>query len=472
MYFLLNLKRKRRDSEMERIGKKNQIDMLNGPLLSKILIFALPLAASSILQQLFNAADVAVVGKFVGSEALAAVGGNAPVISLLINLFVGLSIGSNVVIAGNIGRQNYKKVKEAVQTTISVALLSGFGLMIVGFFAAKPILILIDTPDETIELAVLYLKIYFAGMPFLMIYNFGSAILRSIGDTKRPLYCLILAGIINVALNLFFVIVCKMSVAGVGLATVISNGISSAIIIYLLMREDEIIRLDLKKLFIKKDSLINITKIGAPAGIQGVVFSISNVCIQFAINGFGTHAIAGSSAALNFECFIFFMVSAFGQAAVTFTSQNFGAANYDRCKRVLRICMIWGLIISGLMCVICLFGKELFLSVFTSKPEDIEYGVIRVLHVGVLECLTCFYEITGGALRGMGHSMIPAVMTIFGTCVLRIIWVYTIFQKIPTFEMLLNVYPVTWIVTGIFIIVAYYIISKKAFRKNLQANTL
>ena len=336
--------------------------------------------------------------------------------------------------------------------------------MVIGIATARPILELIDTPEDSIELAIVYLRIYFAGMPFLMLYNFGSAILRSVGDTKRPLYCLVLGGVINIGLNLLLVIVFKLSVVGVGVATVISNAISSGIIVYLLTHEDEMIRLDLKKLYIKKEDLVKITQIGAPAGLQGMVFSISNVCIQSAINGFGTHAVAGSSAAMNFEYVTFFMVNAFGQAAVTFISQNYAARKYERCKKALGICVLCGLLISGAMCAVFIYWKEFFVGIFTSKSEDIAYGVIRMVKVELLEFMPVFYEITGGALRGMGHSMLPAVLTIFGTCVLRIAWIYTIFPKFGSFEILLDVYPVTWLVTGIFMCIAYFYISRKAFR--------
>lgn len=445
---------------------KNQIDMLNGPTLSKILLFALPLAASSILQQLFNSADYAVVGRFAGSEALAAVGANSSVINLLIGLFVGLSIGANVVIANYIGQQKKEKVKDAVHTSITVALISGIFLIGVGFVAARPILVFIDTPAEVLELAVIYLKIYFAGMPFIMVYNFGSAVLRSVGDTKRPLYCLIISGFVNVILNLIFVILFDMSVVGVALATLIANALSAVIIVYLLINEDELIRLDIRKLYINKADLIKMVKIGLPAGIQGIVFSLSNVCIQSGINSFGTNAVAGSAAAFNYEIYTYYVDNAFCQAAVTFIGQNYAAGKYDRCRKIFKECMICGLLIMGVMiAVFCIFN-EFFVGIYTSDPLDIEYGVIRLLRVESLGLLPCFFEITSGALRGMGNSMSPAVLTILGTCVLRIVWVYTIFPVYNSYEMLLTVYPVTWVVTGILMMSAYFIISRKKFKKD------
>ena len=326
-------------------GISNQMDMLNGSIFDKILLFALPLAISSILQQLFNSVDVAVVGRFASSEALAAVGSNSSVISLLINLFVGISVGANVVIANYIGQGKTEKIQDAVHTVMIVSLISGVFLLVLGLMIARPILEIMGTPENVIDLAVLYLHIYFLGMPFLMIYNFGAAVLRSKGDTKRPLYCLIISGVINACLNLLFVIVFKLSVAGVAIATVIADGVSAVLIIYFLMNEEETIRLRLNKLKIKKSELIKVIKIGVPAGLQGVVFSVSNVCIQTAINSFGSDAVAGSATELNFEYFTYFTISAFVQAAVTFTSQNYGARNFKRCKKIFVYSMISSVVI-------------------------------------------------------------------------------------------------------------------------------
>ena len=332
----------------EKRQRSHQINMLEGPLGKKILLFTLPLAGSSILQQLFNSTDVAVVGRFSSSQALAAVGSNAPLINMLVLLFTGLSVGANVLIARYIGQNDRKKVSEAVHTVITLSLICGFLLLILGQIIAAPLLRLMNTPDDVIDLAATYLRIYFMGMPFVMLYNFGSAILRSVGDTSRPLYCLVISGIVNVLLNLFFVIVCDMSVAGVGIATVIADGISAGLVMMFLIRnEDESIRVNPKKLSFKKEHLIMILKIGAPAGIQGMVFSISNVFIQTAINGFGSQAVAGSSAELNFEYITYYIVCAFSQTAVTFTSQNYGALQFDRCKKVFRLCMLFSCIFTG-----------------------------------------------------------------------------------------------------------------------------
>lgn len=439
-----------------------QMDMLNGSLLDKILLFALPLAASSILQQLFNSADVAVAGRFAGSNALAAVGGNAPVIGLFVNLFVGLSVGANVVVANYIGQGKQEKINEAIHAIFSIALLSGLFLLVVGQITAKFILVLIDVPKDVLPLATIYLRIYFIGMPFAMIYNFGAAILRSSGDSKRPLIYLTLSGILNVCLNLIFVILLHLSVVGVATATFVANVVTATLVWHHFCKEEGIFKLDPKKMSLHKEHVIQILKIGVPAGLQGIVFSLSNVCIQAAINGFGNHAIAGSSAAMNYEYFTFYVTSAFGQAAVTFTAQNYGAGRLDRCKKVLRYAMFLGILGTGVMCFIFTLFRYFFVGIYTNDPIDIKYALVRMIHVEMLEFMTCLYEITGGALRGMGRSLLPAILTVFGSCVLRLVWLGTVFQRFPTFEMLLNVYPITWTITSILVIGAYFIVRKQA----------
>ena len=438
--------------------RSHQINMLEGPLGKKILLFTLPLAGSSILQQLFNSTDVAVVGRFSSSQALAAVGSNSPLINMLVLLFTGLSVGANVLIARYIGQNDREKVSEAVHTVITLSLICGFLLLILGQVIAAPLLRLMNTPDDVINLAATYLRIYFMGMPFVMLYNFGSAILRSVGDTSRPLYCLVISGIVNVLLNLFFVIVCDMSVAGVG----ISAGL---IMMFLIRNEDESIRVNPKKLSFKKEHLIMILKIGAPAGIQGMVFSISNVFIQTAINGFGSQAVAGSSAELNFEYITYYIVCAFSQTAVTFTSQNYGALQFDRCKKVFRLCMLFSCIFTGCVSVIFMLGSGFFITFFTTDPTVIKYAIIRMAIVMLLELMTGSYEISGGALRGIGHSLLPAILTIFGSVVFRIIWLFTVFKAFHTYDMLLMVYPVSWLITGTSVLIAYFIIRKREFKK-------
>ena len=441
---------------------QNQIDMLHGPLLSKILIFSLPLAASMMLQQLFNSADVAVVGRFDSPQAMAAVGSNGAAINLMVNLFVGLSIGANVIVAKYIGKNEKTKIHDAVHTSISLALIGGVILLVWGLTMARVILTMMNTPDDIIELAVVYFRIYFLGAPFIMLYNFGSAVLRSKGDSKRPLNALAVGGIINVILNLIFVIVFKLSVIGVALATVISNIISASMIMNYLMKEEAPFTFRVHELILVKKYLAEILIIGLPAGLQGTLFSISNVCIQTAINSIGSYASAGSAAALNFDFLVYYIVAAFTQGAVTFTSQNFGAGEFKRCDRVFVLSMMSGLFFTGLACLVCYIWSNELLSIYTINPEVLNYANIRMIHVVVFLWMTNIYEISGGCLRGMGHSTLPSVMVLLGCCVLRIIWVYTVFASYNDFMMLMDVYPVSWLITSIATMIAYYMIRKKS----------
>ena len=441
----------------------NQIDMLHGSLLDKILLFALPLAASMMLQQLFNSADVAVVGRFDSPQAMAAVGSNGAAINLFVNLFVGLSIGANVVVAKYIGKNESDNINDAIHTSMSIALISGALLLVGGIIAAKSLLTLMNTPDDIIDLAVVYFRIYFLGMPFIMLYNFGSAVLRSKGDSKRPLWCLALSGVINVILNLIFVIVFKLSVIGVALATVISNIVSALMIMYFLIKEEEPFKFRFRRLSLKKVYVSQILRVGLPAGIQGMLFSISNVTIQTAINGLGSYASAGSAAALNFDFLTYFVVAAFTQAVVTFTSQNYAARNYERCKKVYALTMITGLFFTGLACAICAIWKHEILSLYTVNPEVLNYAEVRMIHAVAFLWMCNIYEIPGGALRGMGYSTLPAVIIMLGCCVLRIIWVYTVFGVYHNFAFLMDVYPVSWLVTGIVTLIAYYVVRRKVF---------
>lgn len=441
------------------------MDMLKGSLADKIFLLALPLALSSILQQLFNAVDVAVVGRFASSQAQAAVGSNGAVINLLLNLFIGISVGANVVIANYIGRGEERRIKTAVHTAMLVAGISGIFLLFLGILVARPILTLMNTPEDVIEYAVLYLRIYFLGMPFIMIYNFGAAILRSMGDTRRPLYCLILSGVVNAGLNLVLVIVFHLDVAGVAIATVTANVINAGLVLYFLLHEQEPFRLEVKKLAARKTELLYMLRIGIPAGLQSMVFSFANVCIQSALNGYGSDAVAGSAVALNFEYFSYFVVSAFNQATVTFTSQNYGAGQYDRCKKVYRIAMGMSVLASGVLSLSFLFGRNFFISLFTDTPAVAEYAAKRMVRLMTVYFVLNSYEISGSALRGFGYSMTPAIITVFGTCVLRLVWVFTVCRQYTGFEMLLNVYPISWVVTGIAMVAAYLVIQRKVLRK-------
>ena len=441
----------------------HQIDMLHGPLLSKILIFSLPLAASMMLQQLFNSADVAVVGRFDSPQAMAAVGSNGAAINLMVNLFVGLSIGANVIVARYIGRNDKAKIHDAVHTSISLALIGGVILVVWGLTAARTLLTLMNTPDDIIELAVVYFRIYFVGAPFIMLYNFGSAILRSKGDSRRPLISLAAGGVINVILNLIFVIGFKLSVVGVALATVISNVISSLMIMRWLMLEEAPFTFRPSELAFNRSHAAEILKVGLPAGAQGSLFSISNVCIQTAINGIGSYASAGSAAALNYDFLVYYIVAAFTQSAVTFTSQNFGAGNYRRCDKVFGVTMLAGTGFTGLACIVCWLWCRPLLSFYTTNPEVLNFAEIRIIHVVCFLWMTNFYEISGGCLRGMGHSTLPSVMVLLGCCVLRIVWVYTVFTYYGSFTALMNVYPLSWLITSVATLTAYWRIRGKVF---------
>ena len=439
---------------------KEKVDMLNGPLFMKILIFALPLAASSLLQQLFNSVDVAVVGRFASSKALAAVGSNAPVISLLINLFIGISMGANVVISNHLGQRDEQSIRHAISTVTLVAAISGLLLMCIGIGVARPILELMDTPSDVLDMAVLYLRIYFIGIPFFLIFNFGAAILRSVGDTRRPLYILVVAGIINTVLNLIFVIGLGMSVEGVAIATAVANAISAAWIIQLLRKEPGALQLQFKHLRIYKKELKRMLQIGVPAGLQGMVFSISNVVVQSAINGYGAAAIAGSPA-VNFEYYCYYIIVACNGAAISFIGQNYGAQKYDRVRRIYRICLLMGLIGCFIANALFTWQNQFFLSFFTTDAEVIHYGAIRMEGVLLFQFIACSYEVTGSALRGMGESMLPTIMTVFGTCILRIIWVFAVLPHYTGFAHLLQVYPLSWILTGAMVIIAYKLKMRK-----------
>ena len=436
--------------------------MLNGPLAGPIILFALPLALSSMLQQLFNAADTAVVGRFASSQAMAAVGSNSSVINLVVALFVGLSVGTNVVIASLIGRGRKEEIPTAIHTAVVVALISGDLLLFVGIGIARPMLTLMNTPEDVLDLAVLYLRIYFLGMPFIMLYNFGAAILRSKGDSTRPVYALICGGVLNVLLNLLLVIVFHLHVIGVASATVTSNVVSSFLVMWFLLHEEDEFRLNPKNLQIHRGYLMQMIRIGLPAGLQGVVFSLSNTVIQSGVNSFGSSASAGSAAALNFEIIAYYIVNSFNQATVTFTSQNYAAGKYDRVKKVFRLAILFTVIGAGTLDFLFIAGRHFTLSLFTTDPEVFKYAVIRFTHILAFQWMVSSYEISGSAMRGMGYSMTPTVITIFGTCVFRIFWVLTLFPRHRDFGFLLYVYPASWLITGSLVLFAYFLVCRKA----------
>lgn len=442
--------------------------MLHGPLFMKIIMFTLPLAASSILQQLFNSVDVAVVGRFASSQALAAVGSNAPVISLLINLFMGVSMGANVIISNHIGQNDRKSIRDAISTVGLVSVISGLVMMVVGILVARPILTMMDTPADVLDMAITYLRIYFLGIPFFMIFDFGSAILRSMGDTRRPLYILVAAGIVNTILNLVFVIIFHMGVAGVAIATSIANAVSAGLIIYLLLHEKEPYRLRPKKLYIEWKELKRMLQIGVPAGLQGMVFSISNVLLQASINGYGSDAIAGSAAALNFEYYCYFIIGAFNGAAISFTGQNYGAGLNYRVKRIFAICLFMGFVGCAALNWFFIWQEDFFLSLFTDSPAVIALGKTR-MHIALAwQSIAAFYEISGSVLRGMGKSMEPTLITVFGTCLLRIAWIFIIMPRWRGFDHLLAVYPVSWMITAVMMLGLYFWRTRKLLAQNVR----
>ena len=447
--------------------KKNsyEIDMVHGPILGKMLVFAFPLMLSSILQLLFNAADVVVVGRFAGSAALAAVGSTSALINLLINVFVGVSIGANVLVARYLGARDFENTSETVHTSILVALVSGVLLIFIGFFLSRPLLSLMGTPDDVLDMATLYMRIYFVGMPATMLYNFGSAILRSIGDTKRPLYFLFIAGVVNVVLNLFFVLVCGMDVDGVATATVVSQVISAGLVLICLMRLDGMCKVELKKLHIFKDKLISMIRIGLPAGLQGAVFSISNVLIQSSVNSFGSVAMAGNTAASNIEGFIYVAMNSFYQTSLNFTSQNMGAKEYKRINHITVTSVILVTITGFVLGMLALLFDHQLLSIYSSSQEVIEYGIIRMSII----CTTYFtcgiMDVMVGSLRGMGYSIMPMIVSLTGACGLRVLWIFTIFRMDPTLRCLYISYPVSWVITAAVHIICYIVVKRKLDRR-------
>ena len=432
--------------------------MLHGSLADKLILFALPLALSSILQQLFNSADVAVVGRFAGSQALAAVGANVANVGIFVNLLVGMSVGPNVVIARLIGQGKEEEVSRAVRTVIAMALVIGVGLMMLGWCIAGPLLEMTNTPDQVLADAKLYFRIYIIGVPFITLFDFGAAILRSVGDTKRPMYVMLISGIVNVLLNLFFVIVCRMSVSGVALATLISNILSAVLVLYLLTKEEGSIRLQMGRLELDLGYVRKVLQVGIPSGFQGMIFSLSNIFIQSGINSFGASTVAASSVALNFEYFAYGVSSAFAQGAVTFVSQNFGAKQMERCRKIYWLALAEGMGCTALLSLVFTIKAHWFAGIYTTEQEVVDIAVIRMRHVMSLEALTVTYEVTAGTLRSIGYQLIPAVFTVLGTVGLRILWMYTVFRRIPTFEMLMNVYPVSWVFTGVTLMSAYFIL--------------
>lgn len=447
--------------------KKFEMDMCSGSILKKMLIFTLPLMCSSILQLLFNAADVIVVGKFAGDNALAAVGSNTALINLLTNFFMGFSIGANVLVARFYGAKREKDLKETIHTAMMLSIYSGILLTIGGCLGASRILILMKTPEDVLPLAVIYLRIYFLGMTGTMLYNFGSAILRAVGDTRRPLYYLMFSGVINVILNLVFVIVFKMSVAGVALATVISVCISAFLVVRCMSKNQGSVRLEWKSLRIYPQKFLRILQIGLPASFQGIIFSISNVIIQTSVNSFGSVVVAGNSAAANIEGFVYVAMNAFHQAAISFTGQNVGAARYERVNKIL-ICAEFCVIVTGvLLGNLAVFLGHPLLGMYTSSHTVIEAGMKRLRVIARTYALCGMMDVMVGSLRGLGYSVMPMLVSLVGACGLRLLWIFTFFRQTPfhTTTSLYMTYPVSWIITFSAHVVCFLIVRRKLAKK-------
>ena len=445
---------------MKQAVQKQKLDMLSGSLWNKIPQFALPVAATAILEQLFNASDIAVVGNFSGAAstiAVAAVGANSFVISLVVNFFIGIALGANVVIANAIGREDTDAVHRAVHTAVVVSVIGGMFVTIFGELAAGTVLRSLNVPEEVLPYALLYLRIYLLGMPVILLYNFEAAIFRSIGDTRVPLQTLAFSGILNVLLNLFFVIVLHMTVNGVATATVISNAISSSLLFVRLRRSDKAIHLDWKELRIDRKSLQKILQIGFPAGIQSAVFSISNIVIQSAINSLGTVVMAASSAAFNIEVVAYDVLNSFSQAGTTFVGQNYGAGKLDRCRKTLVLCLVEDALASGIAILLVLGSGHFLLSIFNRDPEVIALGYTRLMTVFTAYFFSMLYEVMSGYLRGFGISLVPALLTMLGVCGVRILWIATAFPRNRTFQTILLAYPLSLAATAVLILLALLI---------------
>lgn len=445
---------------MKLLNRSSQLDLLNGPIWNKLPLYALPVAATGMLEQLFNASDVAIVGNFASTDrtvAIAAVGANSPVIGMILNLFIGISLGTNVIIANAIGRKDRDAVSKAVHTSVIAALLGGLITAILGELFIGGMLTLLNVPADVFPYALLYIRIYLLGMPVIVLYNFEAAIFRSTGDTKVPLQVLALSGVFNVILNLIFVIVFRMTVNGVAIATVISNLVSASILFVKLMGTDKWVRIDLKELRLDVKSLKKILQIGLPAGIQSAVFNLANIVVQSAINSLGTVVIAASSAAFNIEILVYYIFNSFSQACTTFVGQNYGAGQIRRCRRTLVLCLFEDSAASVSAIALILLGGRFILALFNQDPQVIAIGYERLVIIFTAYIFSMLYEVMSGYLRGFGISLVPAVLTTIGVCGIRIGWVYLAFPKSPTFHTLLMAYPLSLSVTAVLILVTLLI---------------
>ena len=438
-----------------------EIDMTTGALIPKILKFSLPLMLTGILQLLYNAADVIVVGNFAGHTALAAVSSTGSLINLLVNVFMGMSVGASVLIAQAYGAGDVQRMRKAEHTAMTLALFMGVGVGVLGFVAARPLLEWMDSPGDVIDGASLYVKIYFLGMPANMLYNFGAAVLRAVGDTKRPLYYLSISGLVNVLLNLLLVIVFRMAVAGVAIATVVSQAVSMVLVLLCLLRTHGVIKLELRECRVDLQSALGMIRIGLPAGLQGSLFSISNVLIQSSVNSFGSLVVAGNGVASNIEGFVYTAMNAQHQACMTFASQNFGAGKTDRVRRTMWSCLGIVIVIGlGLGLLVRAFGPQL-MGLYNSDPEVIAKGLIRMGIILPTYFLCGMMDVMVGQLRGIGYSIMPMIVSLAGACGLRIVWILTVFAAHPTLETLYLSYPISWGVTFGIHLLCYLLTSGK-----------
>ena len=436
--------------------------MLNGPVFGKIWLFSFPLMLSGILQLLYNAADLIVVGNDVGKTALAAVGCTGPMVNLIVNLFMGLAVGSSVAVAQAYGAGRYADVSDAVHTSIAISLIGSVLVGVVGFFACRPLLLLMGTPESVIDLSVVYVRIYFCGMPAIGVYNFGAAILRAVGDTRRPMLFLVFSGLINVGLNLFFVLVFHMGVAGVSLATVISQCIAAFLTVRCLMRADGCVQFHPRQLRICRDKLKSILYTGLPAGLQSSLFSLSNMLIQSSINTFGDVIMAGNTAASNLDGFAYVALNSFSQAAITFTGQNVGARRYDRLRRVCGACSVSVLLTGFVIGVILILGGRPLLALYdNTDPQVIEAGMVRLQWMATTYFLCGFMEMFVGMLRGVGKSVMPMIVSLLGACVLRVVWIYSLFGRWPELWVVYASYPVSWLLTALTHFICFLVVYRR-----------
>lgn len=441
--------------------KRKNIDMCNGPILKNVILYTVPIILTSVLQLLFNAADLIVVGQFRGNLSVGAVGATAPIINLIINLFMGLSVGASVAVAHSMGAGNDEDVHRTVHTAIPAAVISGVFITVFGMFFAKKLLEITGTPPDIIDLSTSYLKIYFAGVIFVMLYNFGSAILRAVGDTKSPLLFLTVAGVLNVFLNVFFVYSLGMDVDGVALATTISQAVSATLVTIALMRRTDACRLAIRDLHIYWLPLKRIVSIGLPAGIQGSLFSISNVIIQSSINSFGSVAVSGCSAAGSIEGFVYVAQNSFQQTVMNFSSQNLGAGNRKRVKKLIFVCLCCAAATGIVLGVtVRIFAKQLLSIYIGDSAETISAGIVRISFICLPYAFCALQDTMTGALRGIGVSVPPMIICIFGVCVFRVIWIKTVFHMFNTLECIFISYPISWVITFIAEAITYFIAKK------------